>query len=223
MPASSPAWPSELPTAVSGPVIVEYIPAAVPADQDMPSFPILLASAQLPNQPPLAPLPPGTEEGVPAFFVQLQPPGPQRLFRLESEAAFRERVRQEAPRQPYQPVIFPPEPVIASGVYERHWPGRAEWTEPNYVCHCPLFYEQKNFERYGWDLGIITPVISGLTFYCDLLLSPYHALVHPEGCYECSAGYCLPGDPVPLLLYPPRWPISIESDPCLRGSATVVH
>ena len=27
-------------------------------------------------------------------------------------------------------------------------------------------------------------------------------------CYDCSAGKCLPGDPVPLLLYPPELSIT---------------
>jgi hypothetical protein len=30
----------------------------------------------------------------------------------------------------------------------------------------------------------------------------------PFRCYECSAGYCLPGDPTPLALYPPQLNLS---------------
>jgi hypothetical protein len=187
----------------------------MPDDKDVPSFPIRLvahlqAGASLTREP--------GEEGIPAFQIQLEPPGRQRLYRLESEAAFRERIRQETPRRPYQPVIFPAEPVIAEGTYERHWRGRVERAEPHYLCYKPLFYEQVNFERYGWDLGVIAPFVSAGAFYYDLLLAPYHALTNPSPCYDCGSGYCLPGDPVPLLLYPPHWPVTVEINGCPPGT-----
>jgi hypothetical protein len=159
-----------------------------------------------------------SDEGMPAFQIQLEPPGPRRLYRLESEAGFRERIRQETPRRPYEPVMFPKEPQIAEGVYERHWRGRRERVEPHYVCYEPLYYEQINFERYGWNLGVIAPFVSAGAFYYDLLLAPYHALTNPSPCYDCGAGYCLPGDPVPLLLYPPHWPVTVEVNNCAAST-----
>ena len=33
---------------------------------------------------------------------------------------------------------------------------------------------------------------------------PYHSFIDPFRLYEYNTGYCLPGDPVPLLLYPPE-------------------
>src|SRR5262245_49693957 len=85
--------------------------------------------------PPLAPLPPVAPAGVqPVVFqqpvpkqppdkqpgtleeestryqiqVQLEPPGPQRLFQLESEAQLRERIRQEGrERYPPERIAFP--------------------------------------------------------------------------------------------------------------------
>jgi hypothetical protein len=213
-------WQPDAPAAQAAPIPVVVCCGAVavaddvPDDRDVPSFPIRLVThleaAALPQAE-------AGEEGVPAFQIQLEPPGRQRLYRLESEAGFRERIRQETPRRPHQPVIFPPEPDIAEGVYERHWPGRVQTVEPHYLCYKPLFYEQVNFERYGWDLGVLSPFLSGAAFYCDLLLAPYHALANPSPCYDCSAGYCLPGDPVPLLLYPPHWPISVEINGCPPG------
>ena len=41
-----------------------------------------------------------------------------------------------------------------------------------------------------------------------MLFLPYHIGTQPCRCYECSAGYCLPGDPVPYLLYPPELSLS---------------
>jgi hypothetical protein len=79
----------------------------------------------------------------------------------------------------------------------------AEVVEPNYVCYGRLYFEQINSERYGWDFGAMDPLLSVGKFYLDVATLPYHAFTRPCDKCECSAGYCLPGDPVPLYLYPP--------------------
>ncbi len=76
--------------------------------------------------------------------------------------------------------------------------------EPNYVIYRRLYFQQNNFERYGWDLGPVTSVVSAATFLADFLTLPYHAFTDPCRCMESNAGWCLPGDPVPLMLYPPE-------------------
>src|SRR5262249_23150469 len=49
------------------------------------------------------------------YSIQLEPPGPQRLFKLESEAAFFERLRQEARQRPTpERIEFPAEPVLST-------------------------------------------------------------------------------------------------------------
>jgi hypothetical protein len=138
--------------------------------------------------------------------VQLAPPGPERLFRLESEKSLQERMRQEARQRPtLERITFPDEPVLSTESYAaRVFPPAREVVEPNYVCYKRLLFEQKNLERYGWDLGFITPFVSAGKFYWDVVWMPYHIWTAPCRCYECSAGYCLPGDPVPLLIYPPE-------------------
>jgi hypothetical protein len=80
-----------------------------------------------------------------------------------------------------------------------------------------LFFEQLNFERYGWDLGPVTPFLSAGKFYFDLAALPFCVAMDPCRCCECGTGYCLPGDPVPLLLYLPecRWTGPLRgNDPC---------
>src|SRR5262249_34041205 len=76
--------------------------------------------------------------------------------------------------------------------------------EPNYVCYDRMYFEERNSERFGWDLGIIQPLVSAGIFFFDVAALPYHVGTDPCRKYECSAGYCLPGDPVPYLLCPPR-------------------
>jgi hypothetical protein len=74
--------------------------------------------------------------------------------------------------------------------------------EPGYVVHRKLLFEEKNSERYGWDLGIIQPVVSTAFFYKDTLLWPAHLASSWRERYETSAGKCPPGSPVPYYLYP---------------------
>ena len=138
-------------------------------------------------------------------------PDPQRVFRLESEAQLRERMARESrlginalglkydiafPRYPAVPA---PEPIV------RRWAPLTETVEVPFVAYRRLYFEQLNFERYGWDLGVLSPFLSQAAFYFDLVTLPYHAGIDPFRRYDCNAGYCLPGDPVPLLLYPPQW------------------
>jgi hypothetical protein len=141
------------------------------------------------------------------YQIQLEPPGPQRLFRLESEASLQERMRQEARERPSpERILFPEEPILSRDAYAgRSWSPMSEHAEPNYVCHKRLYFEQLNAERYGWDLGILHPLLATGKFYWDVATYPYHAATAPCRKFECSAGYCLPGDPVPLLLYPPEF------------------
>jgi hypothetical protein len=140
------------------------------------------------------------------YQIQLEPPGPQRLFRVESEAALHERMRQEARERPRPERLDFPEyrPISTEPHAFRSWPQQNLWVEPNYVCHRRLEFEQINSERYGWEISYLQPLISATHFYFDLATLPYHAFTEPCRRFECSAGYCLPGDPVPLLLYPPQ-------------------
>ncbi len=138
--------------------------------------------------------------------IQLEPPGPAGLFgSRDSESGLQERMRQEARDQKIAPerIYFPEEPVLSTQAYaSRKFPPMMETVEPNYVCYGRLLFEEKNSERYGWDLGFIQPFVSGGKFFFDVAALPYHIWTAPCRRYECSAGYCLPGNPVPYLWYP---------------------
>jgi hypothetical protein len=147
----------------------------------------------------------GAPEENQEYFVQLEPPGPQRLFRLESERSLQERMRQEAlalasPARlefpHYKPLTEDQPPPT------RTWPCRTMAVEPAFVCFGRLYFQQINAERYGWDLGVVAPFVAMGQFYKDVALLPYRLATDPCRRYECNAGYCLPGDPVPLLCYP---------------------
>jgi hypothetical protein len=148
-----------------------------------------------------------TFPGTPEESLSITPPGFEQIFNhLDSELALQERIRQQkADMEPNTKVVFPIEPEVSREPYQgRDWARRAIYAEPNYVIYDRLFFEDINSERYGWDLGIISPLVSTGIAIKDMLLFPMHAGTDPFRMHEASTGYCLPGDPVPYLLYPPE-------------------
>jgi hypothetical protein len=148
--------------------------------------------------------------------LSVVPPGFEAIFNhLYSEAQLQESIRQfkndkemtradkDQPRD--SEVRFPDEPLPVGGVYKgRNWPRRATFAEPNFVVYDRLFFEDINSERYGWDLGIAAPFVSTAIFAKDLLLFPMHAGTDPFRIHESNAGYALPGDNMPYMIYPPE-------------------
>ena len=153
------------------------------------------------------------------FSVTTELPGPERFFRRQSESEFFERIREETKLQPGAGrVVFPESPPLTTETYQRRrFPHLVRGVEPAYVCHGRLLFEQPNFERQGWDLGILTPFANVGVYYYDLALLPYHAWTRPLEQTDCSAGKCLPGDPTPFYLYPEEFSVT-----GLVGEATVV-
>jgi len=131
-------------------------------------------------------------------------PGLERMTLLETEAMLFERMKQEALKAGDR-IVFPEEPVLSKERYPgRIWAARVVQIEPTYVPHGRLLFEQKNFERGLWDLGVLTPVVEMGIFYLDVAALPYHLATRPCQQYDTSAGKCLPGDPTPFYLYPPE-------------------
>jgi hypothetical protein len=213
--ASAPARPAAKPPATPTPLLIPRSGPATPSTMPDPEPPrpalvtpaVGAAATQFTTQkqPTDVTTRPPDETNL-EYQIQLTPPGPQRLFRLESEAALHERMRQEARERPApERIEFPVEPIISRESYEgRFWPGFQECVEPSYLCHKRLYFEEPNAERYGWDFGIFQPILSTAYFYWDVAWWPYKIATRPCDRFECSAGKCLPGDPVPYKLYPPE-------------------
>jgi len=163
---------------------------------------------------PEVPLSRNSDDNLPRVQIHSQPPGPDRLFRLESEQALDERIRIETSRPGGPAVVFPEEPhqqAVASRPNPYHGgPPKVELAEPNCVCYRRLMFEQINTERYGWDLGPAEPFFCAGVFYADMVTAPLRRLVAPCRCYECSAGYCLPDDPVPFEVLLPSLPFPAD-------------
>ena len=147
------------------------------------------------------------EEERKEFQIHVDIPGLQRLSQLDSDRKLEERIRQETrERTPNEQVVFPEQPILSRQIHMGRvglWPVRQLVVEPNFLVHRKLLFQQLNTERYGWDLGPITPLVCAGKFYTDLLTVPMAIGARP--CErDASTGYFLPGDPVPLLLYPPE-------------------
>jgi hypothetical protein len=118
---------------------------------------------------------------------------------------------------PIDPLVPAGTPYVTKPVREGY-PAMRSLTEPDYVVHRRLYFEQRNSERYGWDFGITQPVASALYFYTDVLFWPAQLASNPFERYDTSAGKCLPGSPVPYYLYPPE----VDLFGATVGAATIV-
>ncbi|MSQ95739.1 MAG: hypothetical protein EXR98_14455 [Gemmataceae bacterium] len=179
--------------------------------------------------PALQPRKLGAPEDSAEVYVRLELPGPQRLFTRESESQFFERLAQDIRKTPGARAIFPEEPSISKvtltqmpfprvdPITKKTYAFQQTTVEPCYVYHGRLYFEQPNFERTGWNFGVLQPAISLGVFYYDLALLPYHVCSDLQRGAECSAGKCLPGDPAPLLL--PRERFSVTG---LVGQTSVI-
>jgi hypothetical protein len=146
----------------------------------------------------------GTDELL-EYPIQLEVPGYEKLFLLQNEPDLHERMRQEAKDRNTERISFPEEEPLTKEKYKgRTFARTTALVEPNYTCYQRLYFEDLNSERYAWDLGYLQPLVSTGIFAWDVVTLPYHLGTRPCQKYECSAGYCLPGDPVPYLIYPPE-------------------
>jgi hypothetical protein len=145
------------------------------------------------------------------YGIEITPPTQQRLFRIESEAQLKQRIKAETLQRPRRPdespevAVFPTYKPLTDDPFEpRQFGGLVKQIEPHYVNFWRLYAQQVNFERYGWSLGPVTPFVSASLAFKDFALLPYNFATRPCQRVETSAGYCYPGDPVPFLIYPPE-------------------
>ena len=92
------------------------------------------------------------------------------------------------------------------------------WTASG-LCHKPLYFEQKNLERYGHAAHpLIQPALSGAHFFGSIVTLPYQMGIHPM--YECryDLGNYRVGSCAPWLL--PPIPISLRGALLQAGVVT---
>lgn len=170
------------------------------------SVKVVPAQAVAPGAVPGAPGAAPKEDPFRAY-VRLDPPGREKLFgSRDTEAELEERMRQEV-KDAGRPeaVQFPDKGDLTQEAFKaRQFPPTRVLAEPSYIVYGRLYFEERNAERFGWELGPIQPVVSTLQFYKDVLFLPLHCGSAPHRCWETNAGQCQPGDPVPYSWYPPE-------------------
>jgi len=164
-----------------------------------------------PKKDPAAPVP-GIPAAVPRqdpyeAYIRLEPPGRERLFgNRDTERELEERMRQERRDvSTGDPIVFPERADLGGGDFvPRKFEPMVCLIEPSYVVYRRLYFEEKNAERYGWELGAIQPAVSTYYFFRDVALFPYNFGADLCRRFETSAGQCPPGNPVPYYIYPPE-------------------
>lgn len=154
--------------------------------------------------------------------ARFEPPTRDELFRLESESSYLQRLKlQRRAARKLEPEI-PEERHITGVLPVRSFLPMQATLFPAYVVYHPLYFQQINAERYGWELGVFQPLISMGQFYGDVALLPYKAATTPPWLCESNVGYALPGDPEPLrfLTVPFSWRgVAAEAGVAVGGAA----
>ena len=120
--------------------------------------------------------------------IQLTPPSADQLFRPESEATSRERIRKAAVERKVKTIDFPKDlPLPTVDKVERVVSDMfvAEYA-PSVICYHPLYFEQRLPERYGFFLPLAQPILSAGKFYADVLALPVRMTVHRPWQWQCS-------------------------------------
>jgi hypothetical protein len=201
----APVTPQVLPAAFQK---VDTVPPKPAAPQPFPPQPTPIEKLQPePVEPGRIVVPAGmrtkASEDEGEFQIRTDKPGLDWFTHRFSEEQMFQDWRDAARKRPGAGrIYFPEEEPVSNQVYTaRQSPRLVRLVEPSYVTHGRLFFEQPNQERYGWDLGPLSPAIEMGLYYYDLVMLPYH--VGSQTCHQCdgSAGKCLPGDATPLLFY----------------------
>ncbi|MFT4557325.1 MAG: tetratricopeptide (TPR) repeat protein [Planctomycetaceae bacterium] len=102
-------------------------------------------------------------------------------------------------------------PVVQHTVgYSRDWtPLSYSWEAPQ-LKYNPLYFEDPQLERYGNEVCILQPFLSGARFYTTIATLPYQMM--SEGNSVCHTvydfGYARPGDCVPYALEVPEFSLT---------------
>jgi hypothetical protein len=154
---------------------------------------------------------------------RFEPPSKEELFRLESESSFLRRMQlRKRIQQQNAEYTLPPETSITGTLAPRAFLPQQATLFPSYVVYHPLYFQQINAERYGWELGVFQPLVSTAQFYGDVLLMPYKVAYNPPWTCDANTGYNLPGNPEPLrfLTVPFSWRgVAAEVGAAVGGAA----
>jgi hypothetical protein len=112
-------------------------------------------------------------------------PAGEHLFRMESEQAFRERLRRELPQ--VKNVLFPKDvPFVQESKIAKAFAAPCVGPIAASICFRPLYFEDKKAERYGQYVPCLQPLISTSKFYLGVLMLPGRLIASPPWTFECD-------------------------------------
>ncbi len=146
-----------------------------------------LATGEAPvAQQPEVHNPQAPKETSPVEFG-LAPPTRDQVFRVQSEQALKQRLRQELPQ--VKKVDFPRGATLLgeeSATAAQSFPVQAIAPIAGQVCYRPLYFEDKQTERFGNYVPCLQPFLSAGRFFGDYLLFPYRLCQAPPWTFECD-------------------------------------
>lgn len=95
------------------------------------------------------------------------------------------------------------------GSPHRSWTPQTVTWKASSLCHKPLYFENRQLERYGHSRGpFAQPIHSTVHFFTSLISLPYQTAITPANECQYALGFFRPGDCAPWLKDP--IPISLE-------------
>lgn len=207
--------------AVAGTAVAQY-PLPVPGATSAPALPVPLPNSPAGRSPTaINAQEKKAEKAIPPIESKVDPndytilPTRDKIFVIYDDAqleriimnSIRESDKKRGLKTEEASLRFPATEDVGDGrAYQAKtsaYPPMQTTYDALYVIHRRLHFEEKNAERYGWDLGAIQPLVSALYFYRDVMLWPQSlASGFAYGFWDTNAGKCMPGTPVPYYYYP---------------------
>lgn len=107
---------------------------------------------------------------------------------------------------------------------EAGWMRRSYYWQATGLCHRPLYFEEVNLERYGYECGVCQPLASAAHFFGTIPLLPYRLVAEPPRECVYTLGQHRPGSYAPLAreLAPPRLDAALVQGAVVTGLIFII-
>jgi len=110
--------------------------------------------------------------------------------------------------------------------FGRGWSSTSYAWEAPALYHSPLYYEEVELERYGNEICLVQPVVSGLRFYLTPFILPYQMGIEDYSLMSCQydLGHERPGSCVPYSIHalPFSWTGAVAEAGVATGLAFLI-
>jgi hypothetical protein len=181
---------------------------------------ILSAQESQPLTPPDEAVAPAVEELPPAEPPRVLPPSDAWALKPISSVT----LNTAAPKGDFPENVAAPYIAEAGEYTDQSNLESAGWSYAYYwqasaFCHGPLYFEEVNLERYGYNCGLLQPAASAAHFFCTIPTLPYQMTVNPPGSCIYTLGQGRPGSYTPFQIHRPplRWDAAVMQGAVVTG------